>query len=253
MFRAWAKFWPRKCEVPACSALPSCIIASMRVGGDRAGEALVLRLLAGDHRHGQHVLGEGRDRPRASAWSRRGASSPLAWAVWPSCQRNSAVRRNSRGAHLPAHDVGPLVDQHRQVAVALDPALVGVADDGLGCRPHDQRLLQLRLGIDAAACRRSVFSRWCVTTAHLLGEALDVLGLLGEEAQRDEQREIGVLVAGLLEAAGRASRCIFSQIAVAPRLDDHAAAHAGCSPPGRPRGRRPGTTRERWSGCRSSG
>ena len=30
---------------------------------------------------------------------------------------------------------------------------------------------------------------------HLLGEALDVLGLLGDEAQRDEQREVAVVVA----------------------------------------------------------
>ena len=28
---------------------------------------------------------------------------------------------------------------------------------------------------------------------HLLGEALDVLGLLGDVAERDEQREVGVL------------------------------------------------------------
>jgi hypothetical protein len=30
MPEAFAKFWPRKCEVPACSALRSCIIASMQ-------------------------------------------------------------------------------------------------------------------------------------------------------------------------------------------------------------------------------
>ena len=29
MSKTFAKFWPRSCEVPACSALPSCIIASM--------------------------------------------------------------------------------------------------------------------------------------------------------------------------------------------------------------------------------
>ena len=45
-------------------------------------------------------------------------------------------------AHFPAHHVAPLVDQHRQVAVRLDPLGVHVADDGLGGRPHHQRLLQ---------------------------------------------------------------------------------------------------------------
>ena len=29
MFWAFAKFWPRKCDVPAWRALPSCIIASI--------------------------------------------------------------------------------------------------------------------------------------------------------------------------------------------------------------------------------
>ena len=44
-------------------------------------------------------------------------------------------------AHLPAHHIGPLVDQQRQVAMALDPAREGVADDGLRGRAHNQRLL----------------------------------------------------------------------------------------------------------------
>lgn len=34
------------------------------------------------------------------------------------------------GAEFPAHDVGPLVDEEREVAVALDPVFVGVPDDG---------------------------------------------------------------------------------------------------------------------------
>jgi hypothetical protein len=36
---------------------------------------------------------------------------------------------------LPAQDVAPLVDQDGQVAVALDPIPVEVADDALGGRP----------------------------------------------------------------------------------------------------------------------
>ena len=30
IYNDFAKFCPRKCEVPACNALPSCIIASMQ-------------------------------------------------------------------------------------------------------------------------------------------------------------------------------------------------------------------------------
>ena len=36
---------------------------------------------------------------------------------------------------------------------------------------------------------------------HFLGEAFDMLGLLGDEGERDEQREIAILVAGGLDAA----------------------------------------------------
>ena len=68
-------------------------------------------------------------------------------------------------AHLPAHDVRPLVDEQRQIAIALDPALERVADDRLRRRPDDQRLFELGVGIDAPACRPSFFRRWCVTTA----------------------------------------------------------------------------------------
>ena len=35
------------------------------------------------------------------------------------------------GAHLPAHHVGPLIAQDRQVAIALDPVLIGVPNDSL--------------------------------------------------------------------------------------------------------------------------
>jgi len=57
-----------------------------------------------------------------------------------------------------------------------------------------------------------------------LGEALDVLGLLLEEAQGDEEREVGVDVAGVLEHAVERVLDVLPE-GVAPRLDDHAAAN----------------------------
>src|SRR2546430_16971149 len=57
-----------------------------------------------------------------------------------------------------------------------------------------------------------------------LGEPLDVLGFLREEAHRDEQREVGVLVAGRLE---HGIQGVLHQLpdAVAMRPDHHTAAH----------------------------
>ncbi len=84
-------------------------------------------------------------------------------------------------AHLPAHHIGPLVDLQRQVAVALDPAGKGVADDGFRGRPHDQRLFQLgvRIGLQLAVDQLQPVMG---DDRHLLGETLHVLGFLGEEA-----------------------------------------------------------------------
>ena len=59
-----------------------------------------------------------------------------------------------------------------------------------------------------------------------LGKAGDMLRLLLEIAQRDEERKVGVLVAGRLEHPVELRLHQFPD-AVAPRLDHHAAAHLG--------------------------
>ena len=68
-----------------------------------------------------------------------------------------------------------------------DPLREHVVDDRLGGRPHDQRLLELL----AAAVRDD---------RELGRKPLDVLRLLLQEALRDEQREVRVARAGLLDA-----------------------------------------------------
>ena len=98
-------------------------------------------------------------------------------------------------AHLPADDVGPLVDQDRQVAIRLHPLGVHRADDRLAGRPDDQRLFELaRPGRSLPSGAR--LQPMMRDDRAFLGEALDVLGFLLQEAERDEQREVGVLVAG---------------------------------------------------------
>jgi hypothetical protein len=58
---------------------------------------------------------------------------------------------------------------------------------------------------------------------HFLGEAVDMLGLLGQEAHRDQQREIIVVVPGVFDPLIQLA-LDFLPDAKAPRLDDHAAA-----------------------------
>ena len=73
------------------------------------------------------------------------------------------------GALFPAHDVAPLVDQHRQVAPRLDPLRIEVAEDRLAGRPQRQALLQL-------------FAARVGHPGDLGREALDVFGLALEKA-----------------------------------------------------------------------
>ena len=98
MSKAVAKFWPSSWLVPICRALPSRIIAFQRKGVRRSGEALASGLAAEHHWHREHLAHERRvdvlvDPLRVEAR----ASSSVACAVCPSCQRNSLVRRKIRG------------------------------------------------------------------------------------------------------------------------------------------------------------
>ena len=71
--------------------------------------------------------------------------------------------------------------------MGMNPLREHVVDDRFGGRPHDQRLFEF---LAAAMRDHRNFGR----------ETLDVLRLLLQEALRDEQREIGVARAGLLDA-----------------------------------------------------
>ena len=119
-----------------------------------------------------------------------------------------------------------------RVAVALNPVLVGVPDDRLGGRADDQFLIQLRLGIDddhfLAGPARIIDRLEPVVRDDraFLGEPLGHLFLFGEEALGNEQREVGVDVAGVLEHAIEGP-LHFLPKGVAGRLDDHAPADVG--------------------------
>ena len=97
--------------------------------------------------------------------------------------------RAQKGARdlLPAHHVAPLVYEDRQVAVAVHPVPVELADDALRGRPDGQRLLQLLSAPDG-------------DPGELRVEGLDDLCLLLQVALGDQQREVRVVVAGCLEA-----------------------------------------------------
>jgi hypothetical protein len=86
------------------------------------------------------------------------------------------------GAHLPAHHVGPLVDEQGQVAVGSGSSRVGIPDDGLGGGPHDELFFQPRFRVDDHAVPSGRFQAVVGDHGALLGETLDMLGLPAQEA-----------------------------------------------------------------------
>ena len=192
------------------------------IGGFRAGEAFVLGLLAGDHRHGEHGLGE---LPVHFQRLKRGGQGVLAADVggMPLLPEEFRSAQEQARAHLPADHIGPLVDLHRQVPIALDPTREGVADDRLRGRADDQGLFQLGVGIGLQLAV-DVLQPVVGDHRHFLGEAFDVFSFLGEEAERDEQREVGVIDAHLLDAAIHGLLNALPD-PIAPWLDDHGPTH----------------------------
>ena len=124
-------------------------------------------------------------------------------------------------AHFPADNVSPLVDENRKVAIRLYPLRVSLANDGLGGRTDNERLLELARG-DEFSVRAHLEAR-VGDDGTFLGEAVDVRGFLLDIADRNEEREVGVHVAGLLEHRVEVALDVLPQ-GVTPRLDNHAAA-----------------------------
>ena len=121
------------------------------------------------------------------------------------------MRRERPRRLFPAHDVRPLIDEDRQIAVRFDPLRVHRADQDFRRRPDCQRLGQLF----GAAAR---YPR------NLRGETFDVLGFLSEQTLGNEERKVGVFVSGRLKARVEIFLQIFPQTE-SVRAQHDAAAH----------------------------
>ena len=117
----------------------------------------------------------------------------------------------ARRPQLPSHHVRPLVQQHGQIPVRLDPLGHQLAEQRLTRRPHDHRLGEfLPAGVR--------------DHGELRAESFDVFCLTFQVRLRDEQRQVDVLGAGRLDARIDLGLHAFPQrIGVWP--DHHGAAH----------------------------
>ena len=186
-----------------------------------AGEAFVLRLLATDDRDRHHVFDDAAihlQRPHR-LFHRVRFIGVGGVALLP--EKLGGAQEHAR-PHFPAHDIRPLVQLQRQVAIRFDPTTERIANDRLGRRAQDQRLGQLSIRI---RLQRAVhlFQAMVSDDSHLFGEAVDVLSFLREKAERDHHREVIIVVTSSANARVHLGDKALPD-AHAPGLDDHAAA-----------------------------
>ena len=113
-----------------------------RVRSVRPGESLGVRFFAGDHRHRRFFHREiGVDVQHLPCFGFRFFLRRVRGV--PFLPKKFQGPQKKFGAQLPTHHAVPLVDQHRQVAVRLNPFRIGPADNRFGRRPDHQRLFQL--------------------------------------------------------------------------------------------------------------
>ena len=101
-----------------------------------ARETLVFGLLAGDDRHRHDTLGKFPvDLQHPERFLER--VLPVYMGGVPFLPEKLRRPQEQPGAHLPAHHVGPLIDQNRQIPVGPDPIAERIRDDGFRGGPDD--------------------------------------------------------------------------------------------------------------------
>ena len=183
-----------------------------RIGDIGSGKFLRFRLAAGDHRNSRIIHCEIHIHVHHLARLRFGFRSCRVSCMTLLPEEFQGAQEQLR-AQFPAHHAVPLVDQHRQVAVRLDPLRVGVPDDRLRRGADHQRLFEFF----PAAVRHH---------RQLRREPRHVRLFLVNEAPRNQQRKRCVHMTGGLESPVESRRDVFPQ-SPAIRPHDHASAY-GC-------------------------
>ena len=98
----------------------------------------------------------------------------------------ACTQKDSR-AKFPTNNVGPLIQQQWKIAIALYPLGHELADNCFRCRTNHNWLFKFLATSNGDDCEFGT-------------ETFDVLGFALEVALGDEQREVGVLGTGALDA-----------------------------------------------------
>jgi len=180
------------------------------IGAHRAGKPLRVALPPGEHRHRHPRLHEGPVDPENPERLLLGLGLAGMGRVAFLPEKLGGSQKQP-GPELPADHVGPLVQQHREIPVALDPLRQHRVDDRFGGGTHDQRLLQQ---LAAPMGHHGGFG----------GKSLDVFRFLRQKTLGNEEREIRVLMPGVLEHPVEATLHLLPD-GIPVGTDHHAPAH----------------------------
>ena len=209
-----------KVRRPRLQGLPVLHHRLYAIGVHRPGEFFSLSLFAADYGHRHVVLRELLVDAQHFLRLLFGLCARSVGGVALLPKKFSRAQKEAR-AHLPPHDIRPLVDENRQVAVRLHPARVHFADDCLGSRADDQRFVERRGGRELSV--GAELQAGVGDHRALLCKPLNVLRFLFEIAHGNEEREIGVHVTRRLEHLVERRLHVLPK-GISPRLYDHAAA-----------------------------
>ena len=187
-------------------------------GVHRAGESLSRTFVSRHHRHRHHVFREAGVHLEHFHGFFAGFFFARVHRMTFLPEELSRSQEKS-SPQFPTHHVCPLVDQQRQIAIALDPLAEHGTNDGFTGRTNDQRFIQLsrRLQSTLAVIFQTVMGDHCT----FFGKAVHVLRFLFEEALGNEQWEIRIAVTGFFEPSIQITLDVLPD-GVPPRLDDHA-------------------------------
>ena len=136
-----------------------------------------------------------------------------------------ACTEEETSSHLPPHYITPLIYQERKVAITLNPILESVPNDGFRSGTNDEFLFQFGCRINHNSIMRLVCLETIVSYyGTLLSKAFHMLRFLREETLGNEQGEISILNASLLEHIVEGALHLLPNC-ITVRLDDHAAAN----------------------------
>src|SRR6266496_3070792 len=202
-----------RAQVVAGTGLQRLAITHQRLNGispQGARELFILALATRQHRDGSIFLSEGAVNFEHQTRTLLGLLKSTMGSVTFLPQEFGGTQEQRR-TFLPAHHIIPLIDQDRQITIALDPFRIAMTNDRLAGRTNSKRLFEFLAATTRHPCDFG-------------GETLDVLGFALQETAWDKQWEVSIDNVSLFKTPVQVLLDVFPD-GIAVRTNNHAATY----------------------------